>query len=137
MEQTYKLFESEFRLKRGTVIGEEWCKLLGKQFRRDGEVFQVRIPLKYLQDLAKDLEMTNCKAVPTPSVLGHDLQDSPALDEAAHHRYKSSCGQADLVVTRKTRLGSGGGGGCTKSSTADNARHGELEEDRAICDGNT
>ena len=37
--------------------------------------------------------MTTCKPVPTPSVLGHDLQDSPALDEAAHHRYRRVVGK--------------------------------------------
>ena len=37
--------------------------------------------------------MTTCKPVPTPSVLGHDLQDSPILDEAAHHRYRRVVGK--------------------------------------------
>ena len=107
VEKIYKLFESEFRLKRGAIIGDEWYKFLGKQFRRTADAFEVRIPTGYLQTIFKDLEMTTCKIVPTPSVVGHDLTESPELDEQTHRRYRRVVGkliwdyQSDQTLRRR------------------------------------
>ena len=101
-EALYKIFETEFRLKRGPTLGAKWEKYLGRMWRRPTmDKVEVQIPQAYMKKAMTELGLQKCKSVTTPSILagvqGNDLQ----LDEAMHETYRRVVGM--LIWTLQER----------------------------------
>ena len=91
LERVKKDFEKALTIKWSGVINAEWKKYLGKQYRREKNTLEVRVPQKYWLGTLELVGMTGCKTSAIPAEVTSCTEEgaSPSLDQKRHRLFRS------------------------------------------------
>ena len=100
LERIKKDFEKELTVKWGGIIGAEWKKYLGKQYRREKDALMVRVQPKYWLDILELGDMTGCKtsAIPAEVKSCTEEEPSPSPEKKRHGLFRSFVGKVMWVL---------------------------------------
>ena len=69
LEKVMRSIDTDVEVKWGDTQGPAWIRHLGKEWRHDGTDVQVRVPVRYWEELLAEFGLTDCTPVKTPSKL--------------------------------------------------------------------
>jgi hypothetical protein len=90
-EELTRILHEEFEIKISEVMGSEWCRFLGCEWRQLVDGVEARIPPKYFKLTREGLGLYQSKGVATP--YGAAGGSTEGVDEQQHSCYRTAVGR--------------------------------------------
>jgi histone deacetylase 1/2 len=90
-EELTRILHEEFEIKISEVMGTEWCRFLGCEWRRTDDGFEARIPPQYFKLIREGLGLEMSRSVATP--YGAASGSNETLNEQQHSCYRTAVGR--------------------------------------------
>jgi hypothetical protein len=88
----------------GKIDDQSWTKFLGKEYKREGRGFLMRIPQSYLQSIFEAAGLSSGKAAKTPGTNSRTVVDTTPLGPKDFSRFRTILGKVQWIALDRPDL---------------------------------
>ena len=107
LQEVYQMLAAEFVIKPMSILGADWERYLGREWRRSDDGIEIRIPPKYYQSILQVMNLGegSAKALSSPMIVEKEQAgDEIPLSAAENHIFRTGVGKLMWLIAERADL---------------------------------